>query len=221
MYDPCSYCFKMYHVNTNTSYQNDAFGVGVFFRCSLWCWEGGLWVGLPSSHEGLGCDSTGFSVLSPHTSPLGEGGGCMAMLAPKCVCKTVWTFLGSPAGIEKHISYPSPPHRGWMHQELLGVGWQEAPEASQAAPPALGGIDTEGWKRSHSVTQTRGHQAAADRLRNQGKTVSIYLILLQLFPMGSPALPVAFQSHKSPYGWICHSSAEIPSPLLLYIYVFL
>lgn len=23
MYDQCSYCFKMYHVNINTSYQND------------------------------------------------------------------------------------------------------------------------------------------------------------------------------------------------------
>lgn len=95
MYDPCSYCFKMYHVNTNTSYQNDAFGLGVFFRCSLWCWEGGLWVGLPSSHEGLGCDSTVFSPFSSHLTP-GWGRGLHGHVGSQMCLQNGLNISGEP-----------------------------------------------------------------------------------------------------------------------------
>lgn len=36
MYDQCSYCFKMYHVNTNTSYQNDAVYCQSYVVSSCW-----------------------------------------------------------------------------------------------------------------------------------------------------------------------------------------
>lgn len=44
----------------------------------------------------------------------------------------------------------------------------------------------------------RGHQAAADRLRNQRKTVSVsdFSTNISINPTGDPALGANFQSHK-------------------------
>lgn len=193
MYDQCSYCFKMYHVNINTSYQNDAFGVGVFFRCTLCFREGGLWIGLPRRP---------WQFFLPHTFPQGEGGGCVAMLAPKCVCKTVWTFQGAlerPGGSEKHSSHPSRPWRkAYCWSCLVRAGRRLQTDTPQAAPPASGGIYTERWKRSNSFTQPRGHRAAADQLRNKGITMSIPDFIAAVSNGISSALPVPFQSRNLP-----------------------